>query len=421
MPRLPRVYIEEILYYVTAKSGQNETLFADSADYQHYISLINNHKKQYSFSLFSYVLMPKHLHLVIELKHNVPISAIMYNLNSGYTKSFNSKYGKKGHLFEARFKTVFVEKEPYLLPLSRHVHLHPRTANIADDPKDYPYSSYPQFLDPAKREYPDLRGEIEDVFKILNGREKAFEEYVKSATAKDITDFKKLLHRTRILGSKAFAERVEKAVESAIREQNKAPQPTRTQIIYMALSGVTVLILAVTLLYSYRARTALRSEYAKTLALYDTTLDMLRKERVKVVTEGRGADEYSWKIELAEKAREELTQARMELNGYAWNIEINQVEPLGPVAYKDTLTFKDNQVASLQLGQNGFPASNYSESVLANGSVAWETIQRNDKDETANWRGEWDGNVMKGVLRKRFATGTASVFSFKSAGERVKK
>ena len=137
--------------------------------------------------------------------------------------------------------------------------------------------------------------------------------------------------------------------------------------------------------------------------------------------ECKAADEYAWKIELAEKAREELKHERMAIDGYAWDIEITQTEPIAPIAYKDTISFSNHQVSSLTLNREGFQASNYSHSVLNNGNVVWETIQRNERSETVNWRGEWDGDVMKGVLRKRFANGEASAFSFKSVGERIKR
>ena len=180
MGRLPRVYIEGILYYVTSKSVHGQNLFVDPSDYEQYLSLINEYKKQYGFKLFSYVLLPAHMHLLIELKNNISISNIMHDINSLYTKMFNSRHNKKGHLFQERFKTVLTEKETYLLPLVRHSHLNSQRVKLAHDPQDYPYSSYSRFLNAEKRQYPDMREEIEEIFTMLKGREAAFAEYIKS-------------------------------------------------------------------------------------------------------------------------------------------------------------------------------------------------------------------------------------------------
>jgi len=422
MPRLPRVYVENALYYVTSKSGHDESLFADDTDYRHYVSLIDAYKRQYGFKLFSYVLMPTHLHLLIELRNDAPISNIMHDLNSLYTKNFNSKYNKKGHLFQERFKTLLAEKEPHLLPLTRYIHLHPKKNKVVDDPKDYTYSSHIQFLDPAKRGYPNMVEEIDEIFRILGGREKEYEEYVTKAIPEDISKFRKLIHRKRILGSKAFAERIEKTIGEAIEQQKKAQVPSRAPLYYIVLSGATVLILVLTVFYSYRSRHVLKSEYDKSVALYDSTLEMLKAEKDKAMQANKDIEQYLWKIDLAEKGLEELKQERMKLNGYAWRVDLNQTGgPQMIYAETDTLIFEDSKIVSADLSRKGFTASNYSKRVLKNENVVWETIQRNKNGERVNWRGEWDGSVMKGILRIRSADGVARDFSFASSGERMKR
>ena len=144
MGRLPRVYVENALYYVTSKGGHGQDTFIDEADYREYINLIDRYKKQYGFKLYSYALLPTHLHLLIELNESVNISSIMHDINSLYTKMFNGKYKRKRHLFQSRFKAVIAEKTANLLPLTRHIHRNSSRIGISDDPKDYPFSSHIQ-------------------------------------------------------------------------------------------------------------------------------------------------------------------------------------------------------------------------------------------------------------------------------------
>lgn len=73
MARLPRVYIENILYYVTARGGHNQNIFRAPSDYADYMSLITRYKNQYGFRLYGFVLMPTHVHMLIELKNNIGI------------------------------------------------------------------------------------------------------------------------------------------------------------------------------------------------------------------------------------------------------------------------------------------------------------------------------------------------------------
>ena len=165
MGRFPRVYIEGVLYYVTSKGGHGQDTFTHLDDYKEYVELIDKYKKQYGFNLFSYALMPNHLHMLIELKENIGISNIMHDINSLYTKKFNSRYNRKGHLFQERFKAVIAEKEAHLLQLVRHIHLNPVRMGMVEKPEDYPHSSHNKYLDQDKRSHPDMNREVEEVFR----------------------------------------------------------------------------------------------------------------------------------------------------------------------------------------------------------------------------------------------------------------
>ena len=89
--------------------------------------------------------MDNHYHLVIEtLRPN--LIKIMHGLNSGYTGYFNKKYKRSGHLFQGRYKAIIVDKENYLLELSRYVHLNPLRAKIINKPQDYKWSSYGGYI-----------------------------------------------------------------------------------------------------------------------------------------------------------------------------------------------------------------------------------------------------------------------------------
>ncbi len=423
MPRMPRVLMKGVLYYITSKSGHEEDLFMDSADYLQYISLIDSYKKQYGFKLFAYVLMPKHLHLLIEPKTDAGISNIMHDINSRYTKAYNSRYDKTGHLFQERFKAVIAEKPPYLLPLTRHISIHPKTSKIVEDPKDYPYSSYVKFLDPAKRDNPDLAEEIEEVFKALQGREDAFEKYVTGADPEEIKEFKKFIRKNRILGSKEFGNEVKKAMTDAVKQYKKPAAVNRKQFIYVVAGSIAVLVVVIAIANNYRRQNiALMSAYDKTLEVYDKTLEMLKRERSVAVKTEKGAEDVEWKISLVESAVEKLQKEQKELDGYTWNISLTQVSgPSSSFAERDTLMFEAGRVESAALARDGFLESSYSKRESKSGFISWDTMQTNSRGETASWHGKWDGKVMRGILSRRSADGTVRDFSFASTGERVKR
>jgi hypothetical protein len=77
-----------------------------------------------------------------------------------YTVRFNRRNGRSGHVFQGRFKSLSVDADDYLLPLSRYIHLNPirtiqfKKADFAQKCKylkKYRWSSFAGYCYPGKR------------------------------------------------------------------------------------------------------------------------------------------------------------------------------------------------------------------------------------------------------------------------------
>lgn len=76
--------------------------------------------------LVNFVMMPNHFHATVcELKEN-GIAQYMQRVLCAYTKYFNTKYKKTGHLFQGPYKAVHIENNDQLLYLSTYIHRNPR-------------------------------------------------------------------------------------------------------------------------------------------------------------------------------------------------------------------------------------------------------------------------------------------------------
>ena len=73
--------------------------------------------------------MHNHYHLVIETPEP-NLSKGMRQLNGVYTQDFNRRYGKVGHVFQGRYTAIVVDKDGYLLELTRYVELNPVRAKM---------------------------------------------------------------------------------------------------------------------------------------------------------------------------------------------------------------------------------------------------------------------------------------------------
>jgi hypothetical protein len=85
--------------------------------------------------------MTNHYHLVVETPE-ANLSKGMRQLNGVYTQQFNRRHKRVGHVFQGRYKAIIVDKDSYLLELSRYVVLNPVRAKMVKNVKSWPWSSY---------------------------------------------------------------------------------------------------------------------------------------------------------------------------------------------------------------------------------------------------------------------------------------
>jgi REP element-mobilizing transposase RayT len=144
----PRLCFDGAIYHVTARGNNRAPIFLDDADYQRYLLLLSRYKRRWLFVLHAYALMPNHVHLIIQPGPAATISRIMQGLTISYTKHFNDRYERVGHVFQGRFHSRLIETEVYLLVASRYVHLNPVRAKLVRGAGHWAWSSYSAYQDP---------------------------------------------------------------------------------------------------------------------------------------------------------------------------------------------------------------------------------------------------------------------------------
>jgi hypothetical protein len=108
----------------------------------------------------------------------------MRGINWRYSKYFNAKYEKVGHLFQNRYHSELIEDEAYLLQTSKYIHLNPVKAGIVDQPIKYPWSSYGVYMGVYKN---NLIHEDETLAYFQYDR-RLYKNFVESEDSVDIVD-----------------------------------------------------------------------------------------------------------------------------------------------------------------------------------------------------------------------------------------
>ena len=142
----------------------------------------------------------------------------MQRLNTTYTVYFNRRHRRSGHLFQGRYKAILIEKDEYLVELSRYIHLNPvrikQYSQLEIEQKrrilkGYPWSSYAGYTHLRKRQpfvhYSDIL-DMAGGGDGFGGRRK-YEQFVMDGVMKDMNiTFWKGVRGQAVLGSDDFVD-----------------------------------------------------------------------------------------------------------------------------------------------------------------------------------------------------------------------
>lgn len=150
MARPVRVEYEGAVYHVMARGQERGSIYRDDEDRHRFLKYLETVTQERQWAVHAYCLMTNHYHLLIETP-NANLCAGMRDLNGLYSQAFNLRHGRKGHVLEDRYKAIVVEKEAYLLELSRYVVLNPVRAGMVASASEYRWSNYRATAGKAER------------------------------------------------------------------------------------------------------------------------------------------------------------------------------------------------------------------------------------------------------------------------------
>lgn len=142
MARIARFVVDNGFYHVFCRGHNKQNIFHEENDFLKYLKILSESKVQYQLSLYHYVLMSNHPHLIVQAPTGNDLSSFMRKFNQTYAQYFRAKYGGVGYVWQDRFKSFLIQEGNYLLACGRYIELNPVRAGIVKDPKDYRWSSY---------------------------------------------------------------------------------------------------------------------------------------------------------------------------------------------------------------------------------------------------------------------------------------
>ena len=225
MARPLRIEFEGALYHVLSRGNDRQDIFLNDDDYKTFLSVLEEMSSRFEVDIFAYVLMSNHYHLLIRTNES-NLSKSMQWLGTTYTRRFNLKHFRSGHLFQGRYKSIIVQNDAYLMQLSCYIHRNPLRAGLVNRLADYRWSSYRAYA--YKANNPNwLNKEL--ILSQFNGKDsyKAYREKVQKYSEEEAKIFENLRHGL-VFGTKRYLDKIKK---NHLKNESDAELPQLNRII----------------------------------------------------------------------------------------------------------------------------------------------------------------------------------------------
>jgi len=175
MTRLARLVIPGLPHHVTQRgNGRAQTFFGD-ADYALYRDLLADSCRASEVEVWSWVLMPNHVHLILTPRDEDGIRRALAPVHRRYAGEVHARLRRTGHFWQGRFGAVAMDEE-HLASAVRYVVLNPVRARLVERAQDWPWSSVHAHLGGEPDGLtciPPVRERIPDFAGLLDGAEDA--------------------------------------------------------------------------------------------------------------------------------------------------------------------------------------------------------------------------------------------------------
>lgn len=129
MPRQARLDAPGTLHHVMGRGIEKTAIFRKEEDRKDFLNRVALLYQGKAWKVYAFALMDNHFHLLVRTERQ-SLSYSMKKLLTGYVVNFNRRHKRYGHLFQNRYKSIICEDDPYLLELTRYIHLNPLRAAV---------------------------------------------------------------------------------------------------------------------------------------------------------------------------------------------------------------------------------------------------------------------------------------------------
>jgi putative transposase len=145
MVRLPRLTLPGQVHLITLQGLGGQAVFLDDEDRQRWVDWMGEYARAERVALHAYVLLPHRVRMLATPETASGVPRWIQALGRRYGRHFNDAHGRRGTLWEGRYRSTLIEPGPYLLPAMVFLDIEPVREGLVAHPQDMRWSSYAHY------------------------------------------------------------------------------------------------------------------------------------------------------------------------------------------------------------------------------------------------------------------------------------
>ena len=137
--RRHRVSLPGHIYHVTTTTRLRERFFDSFQCARAAIRALHSHAALAGSDPLAWVLMPDHLHLLVQLAEHAELAVLMNRLKAATARAVNRHLGRTGAVWQQSFHDHLLRKEEDLKTVARYIVMNPLRAGLVRRVSEYPH------------------------------------------------------------------------------------------------------------------------------------------------------------------------------------------------------------------------------------------------------------------------------------------
>jgi putative transposase len=127
------------IFFATTKASMGRRLLQSERNAGLLIDVMRSLVVEHHFRLHDFVVMPDHLHVLLEVDERMTIEKAMQLIKGRFSRRLGTEFGYLGEVWQRGFSELQIMNRESLLKHKEYIAMNPVKAGLVDSPEKYPF------------------------------------------------------------------------------------------------------------------------------------------------------------------------------------------------------------------------------------------------------------------------------------------